>query len=111
KLPEADDSFIDHFTNLIDDYHVKLKKMEGLQKKEKKVAAPKITASSVVEPAPIQQLSVRGKPAPKPTSDKLYFDDKKGVLHIPGNKRHSGGQFKMYIPGKHDPMIHKAKGD
>jgi hypothetical protein len=139
KLPEADDSFIDHFADLAEDYHVKLKKIEGLVKKEKKLITPqKVTAPKTTvdpagtkptayhdsrqhahktpelpttpEPAPMQ-LTIRGKPAPAPKFDKLFFDEKTGTLHIPANKRHTGGQFRMYIPGRHDPMIHKSKSD
>lgn len=53
KLPEADDSFIDHFADLAEDYHVKLKKVEELVKQEKKkVAAPGTTASPAAPKTP-----------------------------------------------------------
>jgi hypothetical protein len=159
KLPEADDSFIDHFADLAEDYHVKLKKIEGLVKKEKTKEAPlkasklpdvktkltKVPAQkakavkgpaypappsdmpALNKPSPPLQLTLRGKPVKPSAYNKITFDEKTGTLHIPPIKAkwvknnakkgyewkngHTGGQFKMYIPGEYDPQIHASKGD
>lgn len=138
RLPEASDDFVDHFADLAEDYHVKLKKAEDLIKKEaakaakpkvakpKKAKVPKIAAPEpeaeeggeeeapapqVAAGSPPMQLTIAGKPAKPTTADKVVFDEKSGILHVPAvapstdkngkyNPGHSGGQFPMYIPSR-----------
>lgn len=73
KLPEADDSFIDHFANIVDDYKVKLKKGEEDQLAAPAVEAPKPkkpkTKAAAPAPAPIQApkktVALKGPKIPK----------------------------------------------
>lgn len=91
-LPEADDSFMDHFADVAHDYHMK----RGLRKDEAKPAkAPKSSKKAqqsleLGEPP----LTVRGKAAKIPNVEEPTFDEKKGVLHTPR------GSFPMYIPSR-----------
>lgn len=81
KLPEADDSFLDHFSDLAEDYHVKLKKMSReLVKKEntEEVAAPSTTAS----PKP---KAVKPKVAKAPAQKAKPVKAKKEVFEEPDN--------------------------
>lgn len=126
KLPEADDSFIDHFANIAEDYHVKLKKAEDLIKKEQtekkvKAKAPKVEKPKAQKPAKVKlpsvkavassddegdegggpfQMTYRGQPVKPTTATSPLFDEKTGILHVPPTGNHSGGQFPMYIPSK-----------
>lgn len=111
RLPEADDSFLDHFTDVAEDYHARrsqLQKKEPTKPARAKKPKPQLSFDM---PEPPLQLTVQGKKARSTTSDKAFFDEKKGVLHVPavapytdknGQHRpgHSGGQFPMYIPSR-----------
>lgn len=77
RLPEADESFIDRFANMVDEYRLKKKDILG--------DTPK---------APKEPLTIRGKVAKVPNVDGPVFDENKGVLHTPR------GSFPMYIPGR-----------
>ena len=117
-LPEADDSFLDHFTDVAHDIHArKLKKDEGDSKKPMSWLKPKedkkkqskrspAPAKPVVPEAPVEavpspaQLTIRGKATAPTTADAIHFDEKTGILHLPASDQHSGGQFPMYIPSR-----------
>lgn len=88
QLPEADDSFLDHFANLADDYHVR----KGLLRKADVAKPRKTRVAPVVDEG---GMSVQGKPIkPNPHLAKPFFDEGSGVLHTPG------GSFPMYIPSR-----------
>ncbi len=105
RLPEASDSFLDHFTDVAQDYHVK---RSQLAKKEEAIkpapaskvkAAPKAAAAPAPEdddPAPVKipNGTIRGVPT-KPVAMTGYrFDEQNGVLHTPK------GSFPLYNPDK-----------
>jgi hypothetical protein len=118
KMPDADDHFIDHFADIAEDYHCKLKKAEeravSLAKKEEakaqktpKAKAPKKEAAAPTASAPASvpvkaakvaesqpPLTIQGKPAKIPNVEGPVFDEKTGVLHTPR------GSFPMYIPSR-----------
>lgn len=108
KMPEASDSFLEHFADLAEDYHVRKK----LTKKEGSSVTPaqikEIAAADA--PAPVEkkgkpaQVSLPGMEASKkatirgvqieanPTIKRPVFDEEKGVLHAPF------GSFPLYKP-------------
>jgi len=115
KLPEMSDDFIDHFTNVAEDFAVKrLKKSElrkdeaptakqakpKLPKKAKpaaKQAKPKLPkkAKPAAEEAaqPLQYATIRGnKQKPGDPDMNPFFDPEKGVLHT------SMASFPAYVP-------------
>lgn len=114
KLPEASDGFVDHFVDLADDYHVKLKKAEDDDLAKREATAPTMKKpprqqirSAIDEPdeddenMEPQRLGVTqpatrmGKPIPpNPNVFEPVLDEKKGVLHTPA------GSFPLYDPGK-----------
>ena len=109
KLPEVDDSFVDRFADLIDDYKVKV----GALKKSKDLApAPEGADTSFdfnpggetvdvkpvkpkIAPKPQPRLTKRGKLVPQKAGQKhIFFDEKTGILHTPR------GSLPMYIPSR-----------
>lgn len=109
-LPDVSDEFLEHFTDLADDYQGKvpgLRKDEGeaLKPKAKRQPKPKLAP----EPEPVEDvepdsteapLTIRGKPVQPSNVAQAHFDEDTGILHTPR------GQFPMYIPD-HDSSKHK----
>ncbi|WNM70322.1 putative prohead protease [Myxococcus phage Mx1] len=128
RLPDASDEFIQHFTNLVDDYHMKKSAQleDNLVKAvSKKPAAPK-TAKPVVaaekpasaqttrpakaKAAPVKAeeeapLTIRGRPVkPNPEITSPKFEN--GVLHT------RRGSFPMYIPkGEEEKSLESILND
>ncbi len=122
RLPEASDAFLDHFTDIAEDYHVKRKlaKKEGGAPIVEKKPAPKTKAKPAEKPAKAapsaasetpktkakakaqpslpglevsHQSTIRGVPIQSnPTLKKPVFDEEKGILHAPF------GSFPLYVP-------------
>jgi len=107
RLPEADDSFLDRFADLAEDYQVKksLAKAEPAKKPKAKKPPAVVTPPPAQETGPTEapaatpstNLTIRGKEvAPNQHLSKSFFDEGTGVLHTPQ------GSFPMYIPSR-DP--------
>lgn len=110
QLPEVDDSFIDKFSDLIDDYKVKvgaLKKSNDLANVSgdtsfdfganapsgtEGLTPPPEEVKEEVEPAGPPVLTRRGTPQPVSGMKRMVFDEKTGTLHTPR------GSLKLYIP-------------
>lgn len=102
-LPEVDDSYIDYFTNIVDEFH--LKKARDLYDRLCKAMVPeKIHDTTTQQPKilepddirPAQPLTVQGKPrrplSTIPNIPSCRFDPNKGILYTPM------GSFKCYNP-------------
>lgn len=106
QLPEASDEFLDHFSDMAHDYHVKrsLIKKEGASapapKTPKPAAQPKPQTTTIKsKPAPaaapkLPQMTIRGVPVASTPDQELHFDEKAGILHTPR------GSFPLYNPDK-----------
>lgn len=94
-LPEASDSFIDHFTNLVDDYKAKLRKDDpevGEKLGGKKVKAPKEKKPKKKKPEGLTYLGQPIKPNPDMRQGQYDFDEKTGTL------RAAEGTVKLWNP-------------
>jgi len=104
SLPEADDSFIDRFADLIDDYKVKIAKAEYRIKGKKpaRMSGPKpvLTQHDVKsvaledsQPQGEPPLTIRGQPVQAQQKvNSFVFDEKSGILHTPR------GSLPVYVP-------------
>ena len=102
QMPTASDDFLDHFTNLVDDYRVKVKKaaeeIVNLQKKAEEEVAPKAPAKAPktevkAKKPPVFKATIRGVPVkPNKKLKAPMFDEDKGVLHT------EFGSFPLHNP-------------
>lgn len=103
-LGEVSDEFLNHYSDIVEAHHYKVKKSEEVLaelKKAGKPPAPKLPKKPTVTTAQLHatgQLTNNGVPV-KPNKKILdpKFDEKNGVLHLPQ------GSFKVYIPGQDHP--------
>jgi len=96
RLPDADDSFVDRFADMVSDYQLKKAQAAKAGKPQAEIfSAPEFGEG---------QLTIRGKPLPpRPNVEKPHFDETTGTLHTPR------GSFPMYIPGRDpDPRMREA---
>ena len=108
QLPEVDPDFLDRFSDLIDDYKIKvgaLHKADGepdtsfnfganVTPRTSKLKAP---PKQKKEPEILKPLTKRGaaiSPVPAVPTKHFMFDEKTGTLHTPR------GSFEMYIPSR-----------
>jgi len=113
ELPEVDDSFIDRFADLIDDYKVKVGALKKAAEDTSFDFGHNVAPGTEGLQAPPQEepekqgppvLTLRGTPKPpKLFKDRggvqvpvknFVFDEETGTLHTPR------GSLKMYIPGR-----------
>lgn len=104
RLPEASDTFIDRFSNLVGDYTIKKAQRQVLkdalvkkatEKLKQKMAKPKAPAADVSVDDSGDKLTIRGKPVKtNPQITRPHFDERKGVLHT------QRGSFPIYIPSR-----------
>lgn len=98
-LPEVSDDFIDHYSDLVEGHHWRVRKAEEV------VADLKKAGKSVAKIKPVVDTGYTNNGVPiKPNKNlaKPEFDEKKGVLHIPE------GSFKVYMPSQDkDKSIHQ----
>lgn len=107
RMPDASESFIEHFANLVNDYQVKkmvylednlIKAVSGSKELKTHQAKVKSSQSEEVENLPEEKigdapLTVRGRTVRSlPALDSTHFDERKGTLYTPR------GAFKMYLP-------------
>jgi hypothetical protein len=96
RLPEADPTFIEMFSDLVDDY--KVKKAEAEQALEKALASPKKERSEVVKaPAVVGLKSPKDMLTALPP-DEPWFHAETGTLNVPRSRSHPGGRFTAYQP-------------
>lgn len=101
NLPDVSDEFLDHYSDLVEANHYRVKKSEEVIADLKKAGkVPKVPAAKVELPQGLTNNGAPVKPNKKITEP--AFDEKKGILHMPE------GSFKVYIPGHDTPdMAHK----
>lgn len=117
KLPDASERFINHFVDLIDDYHVK--KQEQLEENLTKAISGVKKAKATEKIQPILSLgdvvdenllTNRGKKIrPLTGLDNPKFDEQSGTLYTPK------GSFRIYIPSNDTPdnreSFHRVMAD
>jgi hypothetical protein len=98
KMPEASDEFLDHFSDLVEDHVLRIKKAEEVLADMKKAGEQPQPLVSQEPKAPPTRLTVQGKPTRLFRPDRpVEFDENKGVLHTPR------GSVPMYIPSRDLP--------
>lgn len=113
RLPEASDTFIDRFSDLVGDYTIKKAQRQVLKDAIVKKAVEKMKQRKAKSPAPATpeapapsqssmdlgsvggNLTIRGQQVPpNPQIVRPHFDEKKGILHT------SRGSFPIYVPSR-----------
>lgn len=93
RMPDASESFIDHFIGLVDDYHVK--KQESLESDLVKAVYGAAPQGAAQIPG---FLTVQGRSVDPVNVSSSSFDDREGVLVTPR------GTFKAWSPSTQGPV-------
>lgn len=101
NLHDVSDEFLDHFSDLVEANHLRIKKSEEVLSELKAAGkTPKTPKTSKPKMASPEALTNNGEPVkPNKKLTEPKFDENKGILHMPQ------GSFKVYVPGHDTPEI------
>lgn len=97
NLGDVDDDFLNHYSDIVESHHFRVKKSEEVIASLKKAGKP---IAKTKAPAPDLGLTNGGEPVkPNTKLKEPSFDEKKGMLHLPE------GSFKVYVPSHDTPEM------